>query len=89
MLQDAKEKIDFKDFRELRDALAHGRVSGDANGNMTVIKFSKPKDGEVTVVYKLRLTIIEMKEMAEKIGKLGMDISLRGGAQINNNLNHI
>ena len=80
--QDEGEKIDFKDFIELRDALAHGRISGDINGNMSVIKFSKPREGKVTVAYKSTLTIEYMKEMAEKIGKLGMDISLKGGAKM-------
>jgi hypothetical protein len=75
-----EDKIDFKIFIELRDALAHGRISGDIHGNMSVIKYSKPKNGKVTVEYKSILSTDIMIKMNERIGQIGMDISLKGGA---------
>ena len=76
-----EDKIDFKNFIELRDALAHGRISGDIHGNMSVIKYSKPKNGKVTVEYKSILSTDIMIKMNERIGQIGMDISLKGGAK--------
>lgn len=80
--QEENNKIDFNDFIALRDALAHGRVAGDNSGNMSVIKYSKPKNGKAIVEYKLNLSIEEMKKIGEKIAKIGMDISFIGGAKI-------
>lgn len=49
---------------DLRDALAHGRVSG-ANpsfDDLTLVKFAKPKDGRTRVTYSQRLTTQWLKE---------------------------
>ena len=77
--QSKEQKIDFKEIIDLRDALAHGRVLGDKDGNMVVIKYSLPKENKVTVKYKRDLNIL--RGMAEKISQLGMEISLKGGAK--------
>ena len=42
-----------QDLVELRDALAHGRVASmTETGPMNLIKFSKPQNGQVKVVFK-------------------------------------
>ena len=45
-----------EDIIELRNAIAHGIVSGiGKDGEMQLIKFSAPQDGKVTVQYKARM----------------------------------
>ena len=42
---------------EVRDALAHGRVSASSkNDNLRLLKFDKPKNGKVRVVFNEKLT---------------------------------
>lgn len=79
--QNTDNKIDFKEILELRDAMAHGRVSGDSKGVMFVIKFSKPINGKVTVEYNRKIEFEEMEKIIDKIGNLGKEISLRWGAK--------
>lgn len=76
--QNKNDTIDFDEFISFRDALAHGRVSSDSIGRMTVIKYSKPKNNQVMVEYKKILKIEDMQKMADKIGEVYMTISLRG-----------
>lgn len=79
--QNTDNKIDFKEILELRDAMVHGRVSGDSEGNMSVVKFSKPRNGKVTVEYNREIKFNEMEKIIDKIGNLGKEISLRMGAK--------
>lgn len=82
--QSKSDKINFNDLIGLRDALAHWRILGDIVGRMTVIKYSKPKNNQVIVEYKKELKIEDMKQIADEIAKIGMTVSLRGGATIQN-----
>ena len=49
--------LDFSGILTLRDAMAHGRITTlDVTMPLTVIKFSKPKNGKVTVETRIELT---------------------------------
>lgn len=76
------DKIDFKEFADLRDALAHGRITGDDRSVMSVIKYSKPKNGQVLVEYSREISSEELEKMAKMIGELCMEISRRWGAKM-------
>jgi hypothetical protein len=80
--QDVAQKIDFTEIVKLRDAMAHGRVSGDDKANMTVVKFSKPKNKKVKVEYKREYKVEEMNKLIDKINEIGKEITIRGGAKI-------
>lgn len=81
MLHDEKNKIDFTELVRLRDALAHGRVSGDMFANMNVIKFSSPQKGKVKVVYNKQLTPMAFEKIINEIAAICMEISIRMGAK--------
>jgi hypothetical protein len=59
------DKIDFSEVNFLRDAMAHGRVTGDSAGNMIVVKYTKPVGTKVTVEFKRILTESYLNEMVE------------------------
>jgi hypothetical protein len=80
--QDTNNKIDFTEIVELRDAMAHGRVTGDSEANMYVIKYSKPKGNKVIVEYTRKINLDELNKITDKIGELGKEISLRWGAKM-------
>jgi hypothetical protein len=81
-LQDVNNKIDFSEFIGLRDALAHGRVSGDDLGNMHVIKYSRSRDGKVTVEYKKQLTKTDIGRITDRMSWFSMEVSRRMGAKM-------
>lgn len=42
---------------EIRDALAHGRISANGtNETLRLLKFSRPKEGRVTVLFNVEMT---------------------------------
>jgi hypothetical protein len=78
--QEAGKQIPFDEYVRMRDALAHGRVTGDAAGRMTVIKYSKPKHKKVRVEFKRELSPAELKKAIEKMEWIAMEVSRRNGA---------
>lgn len=60
-------QIDFDDINALRDAMVHGRVTGDEQGQMVVVKFSKPSNGMVNVEFKRVLTVQFLDSMTERM----------------------
>lgn len=81
-LQKNDHKIDFSEFIKLRDALAHGRVSGDDLGNMFVVKYSRPQNKKVRVEYKKQLTQADFERIIDRIVWLSLEISRRMGAKM-------
>jgi len=81
-LQEENNKLNFSEFIELRDAMAHGRVSGDGLGNMHVIKYARARNGKVTVEYKKQLTQTDFERIIDKMAWLSMEISRRMGAKM-------
>jgi hypothetical protein len=82
VLQDVNNKIDFSEFIELRDALAHGRVSGDNLGNMDVIKYTRSKNGQVKVEYKKQLTKTDIERITDRMARVSMEVSSRMGSKM-------
>jgi hypothetical protein len=68
-------KIDFDDIVALRDAMAHGRVSGDNSGLMIVTKYSKPQSGKVNVEYKQVLTLEFLDTITAKMHQHTQSVS--------------
>jgi hypothetical protein len=56
------------DIKDVRDAFAHGRILTEAGQTSTLrlIRFSKPRDGVVTVEENWTLTIDFMREQSRK-----------------------
>ena len=53
---------------EVRDALAHGRVSGSSiDGHLRLLKFDRPKDGKVRVVFNEELSVAWFKEQTKRV----------------------
>jgi hypothetical protein len=69
------DKIDFTEVTALRDAMAHGRVTGDSMGNMIVVKYSKPIGKNVTVEFKRALAPAYFDGMVEFMGKATQKVS--------------
>lgn len=61
----ASDEIDFSEVNSLRDAMAHGRVTGDSVGKMIVVKYTKPAGKEVRVEFKRVLTESYLADMIE------------------------
>lgn len=82
--QDIGKKIDFDEIIEFRDAMVHGRIGWNDESDMFVVtKYSKPKkNNKVTVEYNRKINLKEINEIADKTGKLAMEVSLRSGAKI-------
>lgn len=59
------DKIDFSEVTSLRDAMAHGRVTGNSVGQMIVVKYTKPIGKNVTVEFKRELTEPYLNQMSE------------------------
>jgi hypothetical protein len=78
--QAADKRIGFDEYIKMRDALAHGRVTGDEHGRMTVIKYSKGKAGVVKVEFKRELSHANFEKVIEEMNWLGMEVSRRNGA---------
>lgn len=57
-----------KDLVELRDALAHGRVSClSENDNLRIIKFEEPKNGKVKVSFSEEMTESWLKKQKKRV----------------------
>lgn len=69
------EKIDFSKIIDLRDAMAHGRVAGDVQGNMSVIKYSKPKQGKVVVEFHRAISVAELEKIIDEINDMTHRVS--------------
>lgn len=70
-------KINFDEIVALRDAMAHGRVLGDENGNMSVIKFSKPKLKKVTIQYYRHIKPSQLAEIVDLLNDLTKIVTAR------------
>lgn len=69
------DKIDFSEVTALRDAMAHGRVVGNSEGQMIVVKYTKPIGKTVTVEFKRELTPLYLNQMAEFMNNAAHKIS--------------
>ena len=67
--------IDFSEMVRLRDALAHGRVTGDSQGRLVVTKYSKPKNGLVRVEIRQELDSSFLQRLSEESHKMCVKIS--------------
>jgi hypothetical protein len=71
----ATDQIDFTEINALRDAMAHGRVTGDSAGNMIVVKYSRPSGNRVTVEFKRTLSDSYINKMTEFMGGATQKVS--------------
>lgn len=69
------EKLDFSRVVAIRDALAHGRILGDEFGNLTVVKYSKPKAGTVSAEFKQSLSASYMQTFSDEMNDLSKNIT--------------
>ncbi len=47
------------------------------NYNVSIIKYSKPKDKKVSVDYKRNISQADFEKMVQRTGEIAMEISLR------------
>jgi hypothetical protein len=73
------DQLDFSRVLATRDAMAHGRVLGDANGIQTVIKYSKPRGGIAHVEFKQTLSPQYIEALSVEIHTLSRAITDRMG----------
>lgn len=52
---------------EVRDAIAHGRVSSDIADDMQLLKFSKPANGRVRITFNEKLTEDWFKNQKKRV----------------------
>ncbi|HPG60517.1 MAG TPA: hypothetical protein PK586_00815 [Casimicrobium sp.] len=68
-------EMDFSELVRLRDALAHGRVSGDSQGRLIVTKYSKPIDSKVRVEVHQMLDSAFLQRLSEMSHQMCVEIS--------------
>lgn len=75
IVDDSKNKVDLEIIK-LRDALAHGRVfSKNMRIPLKLLKFDKPIDGQVKVVFAQNMTEKWLKEQINKVHKELMKVA--------------
>ena len=71
------EKVDFSKIEMFRDALAHGRTTGDGTGSLSTIKYSKVSKGRVTVVFMKIHTLSEIDALVAEMCSLLHNIAAK------------
>ncbi len=73
------EQLDFSRVLAMRDAMAHGRVLGNENGTLTVIKYSKPLGNIARVEFRQNLSPQYIEALSQEIHSLSRSITDRMG----------
>lgn len=67
MIELSRQKLDVK-LVEIRDALAHGRVSASSrHGHLRLLKFDKPRGGNVRVAFNQELSAAWLEEQTGRV----------------------